>query len=418
MRLRRFGHTLLAVTSLAALSVNVAAAAPRTLVPLSAAVLARTQSTLSRAMQHAGGRSGAYVVDYRTGQALFAVRADTPRNPASVEKLYTTSTALAKFGLDGRLDTVALTSPPPDAQGVVHGNLYLRGGGDPTFGSERFATASYGGGATVTALARALADTAGITHVEGSVVGDESLFDSLRGGPSTNFRIDSEIGDLSALSFDRGQTGGLGSTAKYAASQLAAALRAAGVSVKGPSLTGTAPSSAKLEAAIGSPPMSELIRLTNLSSDNFLAETLIKDLGAQFGSGGSTSAGAAVVRRWVAKLGIYPSIVDGSGLSRSDESSPHQVVNLLRAVALSPLGPALRHSLPVAGRSGTLRKRLRHTVAAGRCAAKTGTLSGVSSLAGWCGERIAFAFLIDNVSVGAAHRIQDQMTAAIAALGR
>ncbi|MGI8559478.1 MAG: D-alanyl-D-alanine carboxypeptidase/D-alanyl-D-alanine-endopeptidase [Solirubrobacteraceae bacterium] len=411
---------MLAASALVALggsSAIPADGAARAASPLAPALIARTQAVLSRAMHHASASSGAYVVDYRAQQSLFAVHAETPRSPASVEKLYTTSTALAKFGLDGRLDTIVLASAPPDDQGVVRGNLYLRGGGDPTFGSERFSATAYGGGATVTALARALSDTAHITRVRGSIVGDESLFDTLRGGPATGFRIDSEIGDLSALSFDRGQTGGLGSPAAYAASQLAAALRLNGVAVDGKSITGTAPPAAKLAAAIGSPPMSTLIRLANLSSDNFFAETLLKDLGAQFGSTGSTSAGAAVARRWVGNLGIYPSIVDGSGLSRADRTSPRQVVDLLRATASSRLGPALRGSLPVAARSGTLRKRLRGTLAAGHCEAKTGTLSDVSALAGWCGRRIAFAFLMTGMSVAKAHGIQDQMTAAIAALG-
>ncbi|GAC1438221.1 MAG: hypothetical protein NVSMB51_13720 [Solirubrobacteraceae bacterium] len=415
MRLRMPRTPLVLALALTALAC--AAPARAVVAPLPGQSVARMQATLSGAMRRAGPFSGAYVVDYGAGQPLFSLRAGVLRNPASVEKLYTTSTALSRFGLDGRLDTLVLTSVPPDAHGVVKGDLYLRGGGDPTFGSEHFANAAYGGGATVTALAQALQDTAGVSRVQGSVFGDESLFDSLRGGPSTSFRLDSEIGDLSALAFDRGLTGGLASPAAYAASQLAAALRGEGVPVRGQSGAATAPPTATLAATVASPPMRTLVQLTNQSSDNFFAETLLKDLGAHFGQAGSTSAGAAVVRQWLAPLHIAPRVVDGSGLSRSDYTSPQQVVDLLRAVAVSPLAVAMRTSLPVAGRSGTLRYRMRGTAAAGRCSAKTGTLSDVSALAGWCGTRIAFAFLMNRLSVSTAHALQDRMTSALAKLG-
>ncbi len=77
--------------------------------------------------------AGAYVIDLETGRQLFARHPDVPRTPASVNKLFTTSTALQRFGPRARLTTDVLTGVAPDERGVVRGNLFLRGGGDPSF---------------------------------------------------------------------------------------------------------------------------------------------------------------------------------------------------------------------------------------------------------------------------------------------
>ena len=108
----------------------------------------------------------------------------------------------------------------------------------------------------------------------------------------------------------------------------------------------TPPGTAEL-ASVDSPAMSTLIRLTNVPSDNYLAEMLLKDLGAAFGAGGSTAAGAAVVRARLAGFGIRPAaLVDGSGLSHRDHTSPRQVVTLLSRMAASPtLAQPFRSSL-------------------------------------------------------------------------
>jgi D-alanyl-D-alanine carboxypeptidase/D-alanyl-D-alanine-endopeptidase (penicillin-binding protein 4) len=153
-------------------------------------------------------------------------------------------------------------------------------------------------------------------------------------------------------------------------------------------------------------------------SDNFFAETLIKDLGAIYGGAGTTAAGATVVLNTIARFGIHPHILDGSGLSSSDATSPKQVVSLLTALAPSPLGTTLRKDLAIAGETGTLSERMRDTPAAGHCQAKTGTLTGVSNLAGYCqaanGNILAFAFFDDGIETGEAHTIQDNMAITIA----
>jgi D-alanyl-D-alanine carboxypeptidase/D-alanyl-D-alanine-endopeptidase (penicillin-binding protein 4) len=165
--------------------------------------------------------------------------------------------------------------------------------------------------------------------------------------------------------------------------------------------------------------MSVLTRLTDRPSDNLFAETLNKDLGARFGSGGTTAAGAAVVLRTLGRYGVHPRrIVDGSGLSSADRTSPRQVGRFLTALRSTAVRSAFDQSLAVAGRNGTLAGRMNGTAAAGRCRAKTGTLPGVSSLSGYCtsrrGHTIAFSILMNGVDVGRAHIRQDVMAIALA----
>ncbi len=125
-----------------------------------------------------------------------------------------------------------------------------------------------------------------------------------------------------------------------------------------------------------------------------------------------------MVRETIAELGIHPRLVDGSGLSEEDQTSPYEVVTLLNELAHAELGTILRGDLAVAGHTGTLAERMRGTAAAGRCQAKTGTLTGVSNLAGYCaaadGDELAFAFFNDGISTEAAHTLQDNMAITLA----
>jgi D-alanyl-D-alanine carboxypeptidase/D-alanyl-D-alanine-endopeptidase (penicillin-binding protein 4) len=367
------------------------------------------RARLAAVMRHAGPSAGAYAIDLGTGAQLFASRPDLTLAPASVEKLYTTSTALLRFGPARTLDTTVSATAPVLLGTPVRGNLYLQGGGDPTLTTAR-----------LQALAHSVR-VLGITRVEGAVLADETLFDGLRGSYDTGYRLDSEIvGELGALVADRGfaQHRFQPSPALFAARRLVAALRREGVTVTGKTGLSPTPAGATVLARSRSIPVSALIAATNVPSDNFYAEMLLKGLGATFGGAGSTAAGAAVVRAEAAKFGASPRVVDGSGLSRADHTSPRQVVALLRGVDATDQGAAFVSSLPLAGRSGTLSTRMRGTPAQGRCRAKTGTLIGVSNLAGICttasGERVAFAILMTNVSTYRARRLQDHMAAALA----
>jgi D-alanyl-D-alanine carboxypeptidase/D-alanyl-D-alanine-endopeptidase (penicillin-binding protein 4) len=394
--------------------------------PGAAAATAVGTAALQQHMAHeldlAGTQSGAYVYDMTTGKPLFAERATQHHPPASVEKLYTAVTALERMGPTTRLETTVLGVGHLEPGGVWEGDLYLRGGGDPTFGSSAFIRSRYGGvGTSVSQLAAQL-KAQGIRRVTGKVYGDESYFDSLRGEPSSGYAWDPFLeGDLSALAFNRGETGtekGAHPPAAYAARQLRAALRHDGVAVEQGGGAATTPAGAtKLTVAL-SPTIDQLLGLTLPPSDNFFAETLLKDLGARFGGAGTTAAGAKVVRETIAELGIHPKVVDGSGLSEEDHTSPYEVVTLLNEIAHTELGTTLRGDLAQAGRTGTLSERMRGTAAEGRCEAKTGTLTGVSNLAGYCaaadGDELAFAFFNDGISTEAAHTLQDNMAITLA----
>jgi serine-type D-Ala-D-Ala carboxypeptidase/endopeptidase (penicillin-binding protein 4) len=373
---------------------------------------AQTAKILRKEMKKAGAYSGAHVVDLGSGRALYSEAASVPRIPASVEKLYTTAAALERFGPQGTLSTEVLGATAADEFGVVGGNLYLRGGGDPSFNAKAAGL-----------LADILIERTGLTEVAGRVIGDESVFDGLRGPPSEGFRTSSYVGPLSALTFNRGFTGRRrplfqASPPAFAAKAFTAALERRGVTVRRSARSGVTPSTAVSLAGLNSPGIENLVASMNVPSDNFIAETLIKALGARFGGAGTTSAGAAVVRSNAAQLGIRTTVVDGSGLSRSNRTSPKAVVALLTAMDEGALAQPFEASLPVAGRTGTLHDRMRGTSARDACRAKTGSLSNVSALAGYCdtrgGDRVAFAFLMNYVYPWTARRIQDRMTVALA----
>jgi D-alanyl-D-alanine carboxypeptidase/D-alanyl-D-alanine-endopeptidase (penicillin-binding protein 4) len=410
---------LIALTALALLAAGGLSAAPATAISEGG-----LRASLSRSLGPAGAGSGALVVDVPSGRTLFSRRPDVLRVPASNEKLYTTSVALMRFGADGRFVTRVLGDGGLGADGTYTGTLYLRGGGDPTFGTDSFVQRAWGTGGLISDLAGRL-QGAGILRVRGAIVGDESYFDRRRGGPSTAYAFDPYIGSpLSALAFNRGlaneRGGAIQSTpATFAADQLGRALRAIGVSVRGTAGQGRTPPGARELATVSSPPVSTLIRLTNVSSDNYLAEMLLKDLGARFGPIGSTAAGAAVVRTRLVALGIAPHVFDGSGLSRRDRTSPRQLVRVLQEmVSAGTLTAPFQASLAVACRSGTLASRMCRGAASGRCRGKTGTLSNVSALSGYCflpgGRTVAFSILMNGVNVSAARSLQDRMAAAIA----
>jgi serine-type D-Ala-D-Ala carboxypeptidase/endopeptidase (penicillin-binding protein 4) len=389
-----------------------------------AAGRAATINALDRQMNRAGSGSGAYVVDLDSGTPLYARAADVPRIPASVNKLYTTSAALVRYGKEGQLSTEVLGDSDPDEDGVVTGNVYLRGGGDPTFGTQSFDKRFYGVGATEQDLASELAAT-GITEIRGRVIGDESRFDALRGGPSSGFGVSVVDlgGPLSALSFNRGLASENGGSIQrnpplFAAQQLTRELEKQGIDVTRSASSGATPSDAKVLASVDSPPLSQIVKLTLKPSDNWFAEMLLKDLAVANGHKGTTSTGAQAAAAFARRLGSGVSMNDGSGLSRADRASPRQVVKLLDKMRNRPEFNALFAALPIAGKDGTLHDRMRHSAARSRCRAKTGTLSNVSTLSGYCkarsGDLIEFSLLMNSTGVTGAHHVQDRMAGVMA----
>lgn len=363
--------------------------------------LARLRRELAVQLRAAGPNTGAMVYDLTSGQPLFVAAADTKRMPASVEKLFTSVALLDKLGPDAHLHT-RLLGKGHAAGGVWHGDIYLRGGGDPTFGDSHFNQVWNGGlGTTPDELIHQL-EGQGIHQVTGSLVGDPTLFDSHPGGPSSGFAPDiADIGgQLAGLTFDHGATAGSLSPGAFAAHQVALSMRAAHITVTAAPATAHTPAGADTLALVSSAPMSTLLRLMNVPSDDFYAEMFTKLLGARFAHEGSTAAGTREIADAVARYGIHPRIVDGSGLSREDSSSPREVVDLLRSLWGTPSGRVLNASLPLVGVNGTTRHVAAGTPAQGRCTAKTGTLDNVTNLAGYChatGHHVlAFAVFLDG----------------------
>ena len=140
-------------------------------------------------------------------------------------------------------------------------------------------------------------------------------------------------------------------------------------------------------------------------SDNFTAELLLKELGALYGTRGSTAAGAAAVRDLLGNIGVPLAgvrIVDGSGLSLLDRLTAQALVAILEASWLDPdIRPTLISALPVAGVSGTLERRMKTAPARGNVIAKTGTTDEASALAGFVRGRYVFAVLQNGHPVSA-----------------
>ena len=395
------------IATLLALAATLAAAAPAAAISESG-----LESVISREMRTAPAASGAYVRDMNTGAELYALRENAVRIPASVEKLFTTSAALLRLGPSATLTTRAVVAPDAvvEPDGTLRGDLVLVGGGDPFFGD-----------VSAVRLAKSVR-AAGIRRIAGAVVGDESAFDSRRSSCCAGY--DPDLGGvLSALAYDRGIFRGRArmDAATFAAGRFAAQLKAAGVAATGKSRAGLAPEGFRVLAFVESLSIGEMARYINVPSNNFASEMLFRELGARYRDEGTLAAGADVVRDTLDDFGVRPKIVDGSGLSRSNRATPRQVVRLLERMHHQDIAQTFRESLAVTGVTGTVKKRMRATAAAGRCDVKTGTLRLVSALAGYCrtadGRDIGFALMFNKAYVPAAKAREDRIVVGIARLG-
>jgi D-alanyl-D-alanine carboxypeptidase/D-alanyl-D-alanine-endopeptidase (penicillin-binding protein 4) len=339
-------------------------------------------------------------------------------------KLFTTSTALSMLGPESRIPTKVLSTGTLDSHGVLHGNLYLQGGGDPSLGTPDFYDRFLGGLGTNLLELTPQIQAAGIRSVTGRLYADDTIFDRLRGVADSGFATSSYIGPLSGLSFDSGYSSAAAGSfaadpAKVAATTLAGSLRAAGIAVPSQVALAATPAEAGTVAVVRSPTLDQIVNTTDVESDNFFAETLIKLLGARFGGAGTTAAGAAVVTRFARRHSSGVHAVDGSGLTHSNRASPLQVVSLLQSMRNTEVGDDFIQDLALAGREGTVDDRMHGTAAAGRCRTKTGTLTGVSNLSGYCfnrdGKTMVFSILMGSVGdLTLAHAEQDLIAGSIA----
>jgi serine-type D-Ala-D-Ala carboxypeptidase/endopeptidase (penicillin-binding protein 4) len=382
------------------------------------------QQMRERLVYGGGAASGLYVIDAATGKPVCARAAKTPRILASNTKLFTTATALARFGPEHRIVTELLTDGSIGLNGVLRGSLYLQGAGDPALGVPSFYN-RYGGGMGTNLLALgAQLRAVGVRGVTGRLYADDTIFDRLRGVADSGYATSPYIGPLSGLAFDSGYRGSISQgfasdPGTLAATKLAAALGSSGVSVRAQVARGVTPAGATTLASVRSPTMSRLVEATDVYSNNFFAEMLAKLLGAHFGGAGTTQAGTDVVERFARGHGSGIQAVDGSGLTRGNRASPAQVVGLLQAMRGTVVGDEFIQDLALTGHEGTVADRMGGTAAYGRCRTKTGTITAVSALSGYCfnrnGRIMIFSILMNGVSdLSLAHYEQDKIAGLIA----
>ncbi|MGN6799641.1 MAG: D-alanyl-D-alanine carboxypeptidase/D-alanyl-D-alanine endopeptidase [Gaiellaceae bacterium] len=353
--------------------------------------------------------SAALAVDLQSDGVVFERNADLSLEPASNEKLPVTFAAMRELGLAYRFKTDVLGRGTQDGS-VWHGDLFLKGYGDPTLTSARLGR-----------LARAIAE-AGITRVDGRLFADETWFDSKRAAPGWKVGyLLYECPPLSALVVDRAVYDGHFALkpAIAAVGTFRRLLRGFGVTT-GPVGMAKAPGSATLLASSESATLRNVLAVMDHDSDNFRAEMLLKELGAESGTGGTTAAGAAVVRRSLATAGVPLDgvvIADGSGLSRLDRLTARAIARILTTTWNdASLKTAFWSALPAAGEQGTLAHRLNKTAAVGVVRAKTGTTNEASALSGYVRDRFAFVVVQNGspVSATAARKAQDRFATALA----
>lgn len=347
------------------------------------------------------------VSDLASGQVVYRSGAGTV-TPASTTKLLTATAALEKLGPTTRFRTTVRQSGD---------RIVLVGGGDPFLASSRARTKGlYPARATLDDLATRTAAALvaqGVTTVRLGY--DSSLFTGPAVSPDwpSSYLPDNVVPPITALWADEGQDANgryVADPPRAAADEFAAALARHGVTVQGAVTPAVSAATDTEVAAVESAPLGEIVERTLAVSDNNAAEVLAHQVGLAVRQDASFAGGAAAVIEVLRGLGVDTSgssVYDGSGLSRRDRLTPQVLLGVLGA-ASSPDHPELRSvvtGLPVAGFVGSLQQRFDDAPAAarGRVRAKTGTLTGVSGLAGIAtdldGNRMAFVVIADRIAV-------------------
>lgn len=379
-----------------------------------------------------GPSVGASVVDALTGQRLLDVDAATPREPASVTKLLTGAAALVRLGQDTTVPTRAVTGVAADEVVLVAGGDVLLGAGPGTPDAVR----GRAGLADLAAQAAVELRAAGRTTVAVRV--DDSLFTGERMGPGWT-QSDLDLGfvaPVTALAVDAGRTRDERYAPRVPDPSLAATavfadlLRGQGISVVGDVTRTAAPPQPDVLGEVRSAPVGEVVEYMLQASDNNVAEALARLVAAEVGRPTTFADSAQAVLDEVALLGVDVAgahLADGSGLS-DGSVLPASLLTDLLATAASADHPELRPlltGLPVAGLDGTLLERFGGDGAGagvGTVRAKTGSLRGVTSLAGVVttadGRLLAFAVLADAVPATEPSRAAvDDVASALAACG-
>ncbi len=352
------------------------------------------------------------------GQPVGVVNDTASLRPASNVKLITAAVALDVLGADFRFTSTVAGTIGTD--GVVNGDLYLIGGGDPLLSStwwkgpnQKYPPFNV---TSIEALAEAVV-AAGVTNVTGRVVGDASRYDDewyaptwtadvrfIEGGPVSALLVNDSREQVDKSSNDPVQG---------AAQVLTDLLRERGVPVAGAPASGTAPSTVTI-SSVQSEALPAVLAEMLTTSDNNTAEMVLKEIGLNAGAGGTREAGLAVVTDRLTTWGIPLDgvvLVDGSGLSDENRATCAAFLALL---VRGSVGDSIGVGLPIGGApGGTLSDAFGDTELAGRLRAKTGTLynyddgiggkpavktlSGYVSLEG--GGEIEFSMLLNGPQI-------------------
>jgi serine-type D-Ala-D-Ala carboxypeptidase/endopeptidase (penicillin-binding protein 4) len=316
------------------------------------------------------------------GQMVGSSNLDTVVIPASNMKILIAATALDVLGADFRY-TTRVVGPAPSA-GIIPGDVYLVGGGDPVLSGDwypdsdldRFSTFNT---TSLDELARRLA-ASGVTRIEGSVRGDGSRYDDEYYAPGWGGDVAGiEAGPYDALLVNDSRVAGddqRGSDPSEAgAREFVRILAEQGVTVAGGAGTGSAPAEAGELASIQSLPLADVIAEMLTNSDNNSAELILKELGYSASGQGTRQAGIDAVNSTLAKWGIDTTgltVADGSGLSLDNRITCATMLGVLQHTGYDgPVG----QGLAIGGQTGTLVDIFGDTAVAGRIRGKTGTLN-------------------------------------------
>ena len=411
---------------------RIAAATLTLLLVLGAAVPAFAAPRWKRRLGRMAGSHPVSVLVRVGDRKLFSARATHTRIPASNQKLLMSMAILDRMGARNRVETRALVRPAsvPAANagqadvkdGVVTGDLWVVGGGDPTLGT--------GGGwakgvrspvTRIGRLARAI-ERSGVRRINGRIRGSRTPFhhDWWADGWKSSFPSE-QVALPSALSLRGNVYKGhhTSNPERLVARALKRKLEARGVKVSGRAGAGRHPDNLAQLARVRSAPLWQILKHTNRVSSNFFAEVLGKRLGvAARGRPGTIAKGAGAICGWIARHGAHARCYDSSGLSYKNHVNARSIVRLLGVADRKPWGDELRASLPQAGK-GTLEDRLDGV----RIRAKTGTLDRVSALSGWVWlERLdrwaRFSILGNGMDYYSAKNLEDKMVRLIAAKAR
>lgn len=346
------------------------------------------------------------------GRVVVDRKADTPFAPASVMKLATAIGALEILGPDYRMQTKFVTNGK-FSNGIVDGDLYVIGGGDPLITTKGYKSVFDDPDQVLepmTDLVNKLKEK-GVKEVRGAIIGDDSRYENVRWIPSwpTRYQIGGTVSPLSALVVNDGNTGytetpdepttnrKAGDPPLLFVQTLKTLLNQNGITANGEARTGRTPDEVKEITVFDSLPMVDIVNEMLANSDNTTAELVLREIGAQNSGQGSTAAGIAAVRDVLTQKSIPLDgfvQVDGSGLDLTNRMSCRTALALYEVIDTYP---DVTSKLPVAGRTGTLRKRMLQIEATGKVVAKTGTLNSVNALAGRSttkpGNFIEFAFI-------------------------